>query len=92
MDKITVRRANVVLDIKPEDKEFYMSQGYSVIDDTGKVVEEAMSVNANELQVQVTELKKQLADAEKTIAKLTSELNNRNTKENKERKPRSGKE
>lgn len=68
MDKITIRRGNVVLDIKPEEKSFYMSQGYSVIDEKGKVVEEAMSQDVASLQLQVIQLKQEIADLK---AKLT---------------------
>jgi chaperonin cofactor prefoldin len=71
MEKITVQRANVVLDISPEDKKFYMSQGYSVIDEKGKVIEEAMSNDVATLQNQVAHLKEKLAKAEETIAELS---------------------
>ena len=71
MEKITVQRANVVLDISPEDKKFYMSQGYSVIDEKGKVIEEAMSSDVATLQNQVAHLKEKLAKAEETIAELS---------------------
>ena len=54
-DKITVCRANVVFDIS-----YYMSQGFSVLDANGNVVEKAMSNDVGELQIQVQELQKQL--------------------------------
>lgn len=70
MDKLTVQRANVVLDISPDEKDFYMSQGFSVIDEKGNIVEEAMSNDVGTLQMQVADLRQKLAKAEETIAKL----------------------
>ena len=70
MEKILVRRANVLLDISPEDKEYYKKLGYSVVDNDGNVVEEALSTDVHELQAQVVQLKAKLAEAEKTIADL----------------------
>lgn len=60
VEKITVCRANVVFDISPEDKNYYMSQGFSVLDANGNVIERAMSNDVGELQIQVQELQKQL--------------------------------
>lgn len=68
MDKIQVIRANVILDVSPEDKEYYMGQGFSVLDEAGNVVEEAMSNDVGTLQVQVTELRKEVADLKAKLA------------------------
>ena len=67
---IKVRRANVELDISPDEKQMYMERGYSVVDDNGNVIEEALSNDVNALRVQVNDLKAQLAAANKTIAEL----------------------
>ena len=69
---ITVKRANVILDISPDEKEFYMSKGYSVISEDGKVVEEAMSNDVKVLQLQNITLKQKVAELENEIAKLKS--------------------
>lgn len=69
-DRILVQRANVILEVKAEDKAFYMQNGYSVIDNRGNIVEKAMSNDVNELRVQVKELTEQLAQANATIAEL----------------------
>ena len=69
-DRIFVQRANVILEVKAEDKDFYMQNGYSVIDQNGTVIEKAMSNDVNELRVQVKELTEKLAQANATIAEL----------------------
>lgn len=69
-DRIFVQRANVILEVKAEDKDFYMQNGYSVIDQNGTVLEKAMSNDVNELRVQVKELTEKLAQANATIAEL----------------------
>lgn len=73
MSTIRVQRANVVLDISPDEKERYMEMGYSVIDRaTGKVVEEAISNDVNVLRKQINELKAKLAEKDEEIKKLTA--------------------
>ena len=74
MDKITVRRANVVLDVNAIDKAYYMAQGFSVVDASGKVVEEAIPTDVGALKVQVGELTKKLAAANATIAELNATI------------------
>lgn len=49
-DKITVQRANVVLDISPEQLDYYMSQGYDVINDRGDVVQASVPRDLGTLQ------------------------------------------
>ena len=46
-DRILVQRANVILEVKAEDKAFYMQNGYSVIDTQGNVVEKVISLFFN---------------------------------------------
>ena len=70
MSTIRIRRANVVLDIRPEDKDRYMEQGYSVIDDKGNVLEEALPKDVNELQKMVKELREELVQKDKEIEAL----------------------
>jgi uncharacterized small protein (DUF1192 family) len=75
MSTIRVQRANVILDIRPDEKERYMDMGYSVIDKvTGNVVEEAISNDVNVLRTQVTELKSLVAEKDKEIEKLKASL------------------
>jgi chaperonin cofactor prefoldin len=72
---IRVQRANVVLDIRPEEKERYKEMGYSVIEvGTGKVLEEALSNDVNVLRAQVADLKKVIEDKDEEIKKLKATL------------------
>ena len=78
MSTIRVRRANVVLDIRPDEKARYMEMGYSVIDtNTGKVIEEALSNDVNTLRTEVISLRKALAEKDKEIAELKSKAENK---------------
>lgn len=71
MSTIRVCRANVILDIRPEEKAKYMEMGYSVIDTaTGKVIEAALSNDVNALRTEVLALRKALAEKDKEIAEL----------------------
>ena len=75
MSTIRVSRANVILDIRPEEKARYMEMGYSVIDTkTGKVVEAALSNDVNTLRAEVISLRKALAEKDNEIAELTSKV------------------
>lgn len=70
-DKIRIQRANVILDVSPEEKEMYMEKGFSVIDaTTGEVLEEAMPTDVKVLQLKVKELQKTLADRDAEIRAL----------------------
>lgn len=73
MDRIKMQRANVVVRISPDEKNYYMLKGYSVVDEEGNVVEEAMSNDVGTLQIQVTKLKAE-------IAELKSQLKAKSTK------------
>lgn len=74
---ITVRRGNVVLDVAPERKQYYMNAGYSVIDSAGNVVEAAMPSDVHTLQAMVANLqaenKKLKADLKKAKEKASKE-------------------
>lgn len=72
---ITVRRANVILDISPDDKKKYLDMGYVVINaTTGEILEESISNDVATLQANVVELKGKLAKAESVIEDLTAKL------------------
>ena len=58
VETIKVQRANVVLDVRPDQKEYYMEKGFSVIDDKGKVIEEAISDDVGALKIQIKKRRK----------------------------------
>lgn len=47
---ITVKRANVVLGISESQLDYYMNQGYDVIDETGKVIKASVPTDVGTLQ------------------------------------------
>ena len=73
MATIRVQRANVILDIRPDEKERYKEMGYSVIEvGTGKVLEEALSNDVNVLRTKVKELTALVEAKDKEIESLKS--------------------
>lgn len=72
MDKITIQRANVVLDISPDQKDYYLNQGYNVINEQGQVIEETKSLTVEALNRKVAELQKVIDSKNAEIAKLKS--------------------
>lgn len=69
---LLVKRANVLLEIEDEDKKYYMDQGYSVIDENGNIVEEALSSDVATLQKEVLALRAQLAKYTKKTSNVTN--------------------
>lgn len=76
---IRVERGNVILDIKPENLDYYMSLGYSQVDDKGNVIKKAIPTT-------IEELRKAYIENQETIEKLQFEikkLTKKSTKTNK---------
>ena len=74
MDTIRVQRANVILDIRSDEKAKYMEQGYSVIDKAGNILEAALPKNVDELRGEVRTLRSTVADRDVEIADLLSKV------------------
>lgn len=71
MNTIRVQRANVILDIRPEEKERYKEMGYNVIDEkSGAVVEAALSNDVNVLRRELKEARETIEAQAKEIARL----------------------
>lgn len=68
MGNITVRRANVLLTVPDYQKEEYLTKGFDVVDNKGKVLEEATMTN------DVSTLQKKLGQAHETIKQLEAEI------------------
>lgn len=64
---LTVQRANVILHVAPEQLDYYMSQGYNVIDDAGNVIKASVPRDLGTLQ-------KAFVDNQKKIAELEAEI------------------
>ena len=72
---ITVRRANVLLDVPSEQKEEYLSKGFDVIDKKGNVIAEAIQTNdVNVLQKKLAEAQTKIKALEAEIVRLNEEL------------------
>lgn len=54
---IYVRRANVRLQVKESDKDYYLAHGYSVIEKSGKVIEEGEINDVATLKAEYKKLK-----------------------------------
>lgn len=70
MDKILVQRANVVLRVRPDEKQRYMDNGYSVIDESGAVIERAFPKDVASLTKLCHELEAEIAKKDAEIEKL----------------------
>ena len=76
-EKVTVQRANVILQIvdDPALIQKYKDKGYNVIDNkTGKVIERAVPHDTGALQMLVVELQKQVKEQEKEIKALNQKI------------------
>lgn len=49
-EQVIVQRANVVLQISPQQVDYYLNQGYNVIDEMGNVIQKSIPRNLGELQ------------------------------------------
>ena len=79
-NKIRVRRANVILEVPNDEKSDYINKGYSVIDESGKVIEEALSNDVNELRLQVQKLEAVITAKDEEISDLKNEVSSKTTK------------
>ena len=82
-EKVLVQRANVILQISPQQVDYYLNQGYNVIDEKGNVIQESIPRNLGELQkayvdhiAEIESLKEEirkLKEPKKTARKKTEE-------------------
>lgn len=79
-DTIRVKHANVVLEVPVDEKSDYISKGYSVIDMSGNVIEEALSNDVNELHLQVKKLEAVIKAKDEEISDLKNEISSKTTK------------
>ena len=69
----TVQRANVILQIA-DDRDLidkYRAKGYSVLDETGKVVESSTVMSVENLQLVIEQLQKENATLKEELKKAT---------------------
>ena len=70
---VRIERGNVVLKVQEHEVQRYLTLGYNVTDNTGKVLKEAIPNDLGTLQRHYVENKKKIEELEATVAKLTAE-------------------
>ena len=65
-----IQRANVVLQVKDSEVDYYINLGYNEITKDGKVIKETMPTDIHILQKYYVDNKKKIAELEAEIAKL----------------------
>ena len=69
-----IQRANVLLDVKDDEVDYYIGLGYNLLDEKGNVVKESVPTDLATLQKHFVDSKKIIADLEEEVAKLKVEL------------------
>lgn len=88
MANITVRRANVVLDIPEFQKAEYLAKGFDVIGPNGKILERTTPNDVNSLKKAFNELTEKVKELEKENAKLREQLASKKKKVEKAEEPK----
>lgn len=70
---VRIERGNVVLKVQEHEVQRYLTLGYSVTDDTGKVLQSAIPNDLGTLQRCYVEYKAKIDELETIVAKLTAE-------------------
>ena len=65
-----VQKLNVVLTVNDELIDTYLNKGYNIIDENGRVIQEAMPDNPNQLKMMVAKYKKENEELKAKIAEL----------------------
>lgn len=71
---VTVQRANVLLDIPEHQVDYYLSQGYNVIDEYGNIIKESAPTSVGALQKKVREQALEIENLRQQIASLQKQL------------------
>ena len=87
MATITVRQANVVLDVPEEQKSEYLAKGFDVIGADGKVIEKTTPNDINSLKKAYKELTEKAKKLELENAKLKKQLASKSQKVEKTEDP-----
>lgn len=75
-----IRKANVVLTIPDDEVKNYLNFGYSVIDESGEVIEEAVPTDIYTLQKAYRDNKIKIQSLEQAVADLRKELERKKRK------------
>lgn len=69
-----VKRANVVLEVSESQLDYYMSQGYDVIDEQGNIIKASVPTDLGTLQKAYIENAETVAELKAEIEQLKAEL------------------
>lgn len=78
---ITVKRANVILGISESQLDYYISQGYDVIDETGKVIQASVPTDVGTLQKAYVDHLNEIEALKETIEALKAPRKKRKNKD-----------
>lgn len=70
---VTVKRANVILDVKESEVDRMVDLGYSVIDDKGDVIRQAVPSSVSDLQAAYHQHIAEIAELKAEIEKLKAQ-------------------
>lgn len=73
VEKVTVRRANVVLQVPADQAESFYAKGYDIIDAKGNVLKESVPTNLGTLQKAFVEHKARIKELEHELEELKAE-------------------
>lgn len=76
-DKITVQRANVILQISPQQVDYYLNQGYNVINAKGEVVQASVPKDVGTLQKAYVDHLQEIEELKDKIKKLEEKRTNK---------------
>lgn len=65
-----VQKLNVVLTVADDVVDTYLSKGYNIIDEQGRVIQEAMPDDPNQLKLMVAKYKKEIEELKMQIVEL----------------------
>lgn len=77
---IRVERGNVVLHVKDEEAQYYLSLGYNVTDECGTILQRSIPTNIGELQKYYIEHLQRISELEAQVASLTAAKASKKTK------------
>ncbi|MBR3644991.1 MAG: hypothetical protein IKN54_01100 [Lachnospiraceae bacterium] len=79
-ESIIVQRANVILHIAPEQLDYYMTQGYNVIDSAGNIIKASIPKDVGTLQKLYVEHTEKIAELEAEIKSLKQKRGRKQSK------------
>lgn len=72
-NKIFVQRANVVLQISEQQVDYYLSQGYSIINENGEVIQASVPKDLGTLQKAYVEHLREIEELKKQLDELSAQ-------------------